>query len=549
VGTSGADPSTGVAFNVKVLPASPFHASNRSSAISVCRKMHPRLPLPATIQSSPDGKPSPARSANHRPLMKTILIAFLGFFPLLPSAAEKPNIIVIFTDDHGYADLSCMGIEKDVKTPHIDHMAAEGVRFTDGYVTAPQCCPSRAGLLTGRDQNRFGHLSNGFGPLPLTEITIADRLGKAGYTTGMVGKWHLEPNHNDTGFIKTHNIDDPWKIPPALALKYHPHSRGFHESFFGSLNRYSATYDLDGNRFAQPKSINTKGDRIDRQSDAAMKFIDLHHDKPFFLYLAYFAPHVPLASSKKYLDRFPGEMPERRRYALAMLSAVDEGVGRVMKKLQEYKIDQNTLIFFIGDNGAPLKLTMADDPIQLDGAYWNGSKNTPLNGEKGMLAEGGIRVPYLMRWNGKIPAGQIIRTPVTSLDVAATSAAAAGIERPENFDGLNLLPMLATGSPLADRALTWRFWRQSAIRKGNWKLLKFSDRASYLFDLSNDPGEKTNLLDRNPDIAKQLETQLADWNSKLVGSDPGSPQEYAFYHRYFNLQMPDKPMPAPPANN
>ena len=457
-----------------------------------------------------------------------------------PLSAQKPNIIVFFTDDHGYADLSCMGFEKDVKTPNIDRMAAEGARFTDGYITAPQCCPSRAALMTGRDQNRFGHIANSYGPLPLTETTIADRLGKAGYTTGMVGKWHLEPNHSDAAFMEKYKVADPKKIPADLDFKFHPKSRGFQETFFGYLNRYSATYDLDGNRFPKPKTINTTSDRIDRQSDAAVKFIDLHHDKPFFLYVAHYAPHVPMASSKKYLDRFPGEMPERRRYALAMLSAVDDGVGRVMDKLQEYKIDENTLIFFIGDNGAPLKLTMADDPIKLDGAYWNGSKNTPLNGEKGMLSDGGIRVPYVMRWKGKIPAGQIIKTPVTSLDVAATSTAAAGIKVPEEFDGMNLLPMLQKGEPLPKRALTWRFWRQSAIREGDWKLLKFSDKATYLFDLSKDPGEKTNLLEQQPEIAKKLEAQLTAWNTELCPPHPGSPQEFTFYNRYFNLPMPEK---------
>jgi arylsulfatase A-like enzyme len=468
--------------------------------------------------------------------MKT-LTAFLLTCAFAQAEVKKPNIIVFFTDDHGYADLSCMGIEKDVKTPNIDRVAAEGVRFTNGYITAPQCCPSRSGLLTGRDQNRSGYISNGHGPLPLTETTIADRLGKAGYTTGMVGKWHLEPNHSDKEFLKAHNITNG-KIPAALAYKYHPHSRGFQETFFGYLNSYSATYDLEGKRFKEPKTIKTEGDRIDRQSDAAVKFIDLHHDKPFFLYVAHYAPHVPMASSKKYLDRFPGDMPERRRYALAMISAVDDGVGRVMEKLKDYKIDENTLVFFIGDNGAPLKLTMPDDPINLDGAYWNGSKNTSLNGEKGMLAEGGIRVPYVMRWKGSVPAGQVIDTPITSLDVASTSVAAAGITRPENFEGLDLLPMLAEKKPFPERALYWRFWRQTAIRKGDWKLLKFSDRATYLFNLTKDPGETKNLLDQNPEIAKQLETQLADWNSTLCEPDGGSPQEYAFYHRYFNLPMP-----------
>jgi arylsulfatase A-like enzyme len=468
-----------------------------------------------------------------------LMIALLASASVFCEA--KPNIIVFFSDDHGYSDLSCMGMEKDVKTPHIDRMAAEGARFTDGYVTAPQCCPSRAALMTGRDQNRFGHISNGYGPLPLTETTIADRLDKAGYTTGMVGKWHLEPNHSDTAFMEKYKVPDPKKIPPALEFKFHPHSRGFQETFFGYLNRYSVTYDLEGNRFPKPKSIMTEGDRIDRQSDAAVTFIDLHHEKPFFLYVAYYAPHVPMASSKKYLDRFPGDMPERRRYALAMLSAMDDGVGRVLDKLQEHKIDENTLIFFMGDNGAPLKRTMPDDPIELDGACWNGSKNTPLNGEKGMLSEGGIRVPYVMRWKGSIPGGQIIKTPVTSLDVAATSAAAAGMKVPEEMDGLNLLPMLAKGEPLPRRALTWRFWRQSAIREGDWKLLKFSDQATYLFDLSKDPGEKNNLLDKQLGIAKKLAARLAAWNTELCPPHPGSPQEFAVYNHYFNLPMPENP--------
>ena len=472
-----------------------------------------------------------------RDLLRLIPLLFLAE-PLF--ATTKPNIIVFFTDDHGYADLSCMGFEKDVKTPHIDRLAAEGVRFTSGYITAPQCCPSRAGLLTGRDQNRFGLISNGYGPLPLTEPTLADRLGSAGYITGMVGKWHLDPNHSDTAFTGKHKIADPRKIPPLLAQKYHPNSRGFQETFCGQINSYSATYDLEGKRFPAPRMIKTTGDRLDRQSDAAVKFIDLHHEKPFFLYVAHFAPHVPLASSKKYLDRFPGEMPERRRYALAMISAVDDGVGRVMQKLKDYNIDENTLVFFISDNGAPLKLDMKDDPVHLDGAYWDGSKNTPLNGEKGMLSEGGIRVPYVMRWKGTIPSGQVIATPVTSLDVAATSTAAAGIPRPDALDGLNLLPMLAEKQPFPERALHWRFWRQSAIRRGDWKLLKFADRATYLFDLSKDPGEQKNLSEEHPEIAARLEAELATWNATLVPADPGSPQEHVFYSRYFNLPMPGK---------
>jgi arylsulfatase A-like enzyme len=455
---------------------------------------------------------------------------------------SKPNIIVIFTDDQGYADLSCVGTERDVQTPHLDRLASEGVRFTNGYVTAPQCVPSRAGLLTGRDQNRFGLGSNGHGPLPLEEVTLANRLDKAGYVTGMVGKWHLDPNHTDTGFIAREGRDG--KIPPAVALRYHPHARGFQETFCGQMNQYSATYDLSGTRFEKPRTVNLNGDRIDSQTDAALAFIDIHHEQPFFLYLAYFAPHVPMASSQKYLGRFPGEMPERRRHALAMISSVDDGVGRLMERLARLGIDERTIIFFISDNGAPLKLTMEDVNVEIIGADWNGSMNTPLNGEKGMLAEGGIRVPFLVRWKGNCPGGRVSDIPVSSLDVAATSCALAGIEAPATLDGVNLLPILMEDGPPVKRALFWRFWEQSAIREGDWKLLKLSNRKTFLFNLAEDPGEKHDLSDRHPEIAARLDMRLSGWAANL--NPPGLPggeeniQESYFYHHFFNLPLPDQ---------
>jgi arylsulfatase A-like enzyme len=470
-----------------------------------------------------------------------IVTCFILSIAHVTSAATrvtKPNLIIILTDDHGYADLSCQGQESDVKTPNLDRLAAEGVRFTDGYVSAPQCCPSRAGLLTGRDQNRFGFICNGYGPLPLSEKTIADRLGGAGYATGMVGKWHLDPNHSDNNFLEKQGIKDG-KIPPAIQKLYHPRARGFQETFCGQLNSYSATFDLQGKRFEKLTEVKTKGDRLDVQSDAALRFIDFHHQKPFFLYLAYFGPHVPLASSKKYLDRFPGPMPERRRYALAMLAAIDDGVGNIMKKLEQHGIDDNTLIFFIGDNGAPLKLTMPDTPIGAPGAEWDGSKNTPLNGEKGMLSEGGIRVPFLARWKGTIPGGQICRTPVSTLDVAATACAISGLGRPETLDGHDLLPMLAHGKPLAERTLCWRFWEQTAVREGDWKLLTY--RKSFLFNLAKDREEKLDQSAKHPEIVARLTQKATEWSAGLT--PPGIPvgtgksQESGFYHHFFGLAL------------
>jgi arylsulfatase A-like enzyme len=456
-------------------------------------------------------------------------------------SAGRPNIIVILTDDHGYADLACMGQSKDAKTPHLDALAAQGVRFTSGYVTAPQCCPSRAALLTGRDQNRFGFTSNGRGPLPLGEVTIADRLGQAGYVTGMVGKWHLEPNHSDKAFLEDHDIVDR-KIPPALAASYHPHARGFQETFFGYLNSYSATYDLGGNRFPKPRQVHTEGDRLDAQTAAALRFMDLNHDEPFFLYVAYYGPHVPLASSPKYLERFPGPMRERRRYALAMISAIDDGVGRIMASLAKRGIDDNTLVFFISDNGAPLKLTMPDDPVAAEGPTWNGSMNSPLAGEKGMLSEGGIRVPFVMRWKGVIPPGQVIDTPVSTLDVAPTVCAAAQTAIPATFDGVDLLPLVARGKGLPERTLTWRFWNQAAARKGDWKLLKLGNQKTYLFNVAKDKEEKNDQFAANPATAAALEKTLETWAANLT--PPGLPkgggngQERKFYERYFQLPKP-----------
>ncbi|MDQ8195979.1 sulfatase-like hydrolase/transferase [Coraliomargarita sp. SDUM461004] len=459
----------------------------------------------------------------------------------------KPNIIVILTDDQGYADLSCMGLVSDVKTPHLDQFAVEGVRFTNGYVTAPQCAPSRAGLMTGRYQQRFGFNHNGMGPLPLHELTIANRLSDAGYRTGMVGKWHLGPLWNDAAFIDQYAPGDrPHKeryseIDETIIRRYHPDQRGFQETFFGYIDKYWATYDLEGNRFEQPREITTKGDRLDRQTDAALRFIDYHHEEPFFLYLAYFAPHVPLDSSKKYLDRFPGDMPERRRMALAMLAAIDDGVGRLIQSLQSYGIDENTLIFFMSDNGAPLKLDMRDITLDYRGGAWDGSLNAPLNGEKGMLSEGGIRVPFLARWTGTIPGGQVLDTPVITLDVAATACAVAGLEKPESLDGENLIPFLTSGESLRPRTLYWRFWEQSAVRKGNWKLLRQADHPPFLFNLDSDLEEKHDQSAWAPERVDQLQDSFEVWESSLISNAPLAHDwllqgQFWFWH-YFGLHL------------
>ncbi len=453
----------------------------------------------------------------------------------------KPNIIVIFTDDQGYADLGCQRVLQDVKTPNLDHLAADGVRFTSGYCTAPQCIPSRAGLLSGRYQTRFGVDHNGSIPMPLDETLISQRMQKAGYVTGMVGKWHLDPNHEQKDWIRE-NITTPASdkavdIPGKMKRPYFPDVRGFSDTFCGQINTYWATYDLNGKDVSPAHNINSKGYRLDIQTDAALAFIDRHHDKPFFLYLAYFAPHVPLDAADKYLQRFPEEMPRRRRMALAMLSAIDDGVGQIRNRLQQHQLSQNTLIFFISDNGAPLKKIMPDEPG--DGPGWDGSRNDPWIGEKGMLTEGGIRVPFLLAWPGTIPAGKTYDHPVISLDVGATAVALAGLPKVPGLDGVNIIPHLTGADPSPPHEkLFWRFWNQSAVRKGRWKYLQAGPR-QYLFDLESPEHEKLNRIQQHPEIAAALKADLAAWAKEQKNSGVESNNLNNQEQNFFNHHLPE----------
>lgn len=436
------------------------------------------------------------------------------------AATERPNVIVIFTDDHGYADLSAQGVFDDLKTPNIDKLAAGGVRMTSGYVTAPQCVPSRAGLLSGRYQNRFGVESNG---RPLdgfdSQSTIAERLKEAGYATGMTGKWHLGPS-------------------PEIV------QHGFDDVYSKNANRPGwANFGLDG-ADREPGPEQSKLYHLDANSQAACTFIDRHHDQPFFFYCAYRAPHVPLDAPPKYLNRFPGKMPERRRQALAMIAAMDDGVGKIMETLRQWKIEHRTMIFFIGDNGAPLKIHKKDAPG--GGPGWDGSLNDPLNGEKGMLAEGGIRVPFLVYWKDRIAGGRQYEHPVISLDVAATSLALAGLPEDPLLDGVNLLPFLtgqATGPP--HESLYWRWVAQSAIREGNWKYLR-GGRREYLFDLDADVGEQQNLLSANPLIADRLRTKLETWSQELEPPGLATKAMSETWTRYFDHYLDGKPVSPSP---
>jgi arylsulfatase A-like enzyme len=483
-------------------------------------------------------------------MKKKLLIA--GLLPVMTvvEASEKPNILVIMTDDWGSGDLSLYGALDDIKTPHIDQLAKEGVLFTDGYITSPQCAPSRVGLLTGRYQQRLGLDNILDGPLDPSKITIADRLKTAGYTTGMVGKWHLEPNAATLGWAIKHHpeiIENNRivRLPFELMEPYFPHHYGFDFYYYGTQSPYYMNFDRSGSDVHPPRMKATETHRVDAKTEAAVAFIkrSKNEPNPYFLYLAYYAPHVPLNATQEYLDRFPGEMPERRRQGLALMSAIDDGVGEIIKALKDNNQYENTLVFFLSDNGAPLGVhqgkSMEDVlPVDKPGPAWNGSRNDPFLGEKGMLSEGGIRIPFIASWPGTIPAGQRFEHPVISLDIAATANALAGLPSDPQLDGVNLIPYLTgekQGAP--HEQLFFKFWNQAAIRSGDWKLIQAGARRQLLFNLRDDKEETTNLISEHPELAQTLHQKLEEWSKELVPpgmpSSTGNDQEVIWFDHYY----------------
>lgn len=435
--------------------------------------------------------------------------------------SKQPNIIVILTDDQGFADLNVQGQLTDLKTPHLDKLAETGVRMTSGYVTAPQCIPSRAGILSGKYQQRFGLDHNGTIPFPLEEKMISERMKEAGYVTGMSGKWHLEPNREQHEWINEYMPEIAGRdkyvdsdIPFEKKIPWLPTERGFDFTHEGRFNTYWANHNVDGEPI-EKQNIQIPGYRLEIQTQSAVTFINKYKDQPFFFYLSYYAPHLPLEATEKYLSRFSGEMPERRRMCLAMMAAIDDGVGRIKEALRLNGIEDNTLIVFLSDNGAPLKLHKKDLPLTVKGAAWNGSLNDPWVGEKGMVSEGGARVPFIMNWPNGLPQGKVYDRPVISLDIAATSLALAGKEVPEELDGVNVVPYIngeIEGDP--HEALYWRFWQQAAIRMGDWKYLKFHE-AEFLFNVKTDEHEHKNLIKEHPEKAKELKAKLTQWGSEM----------------------------------
>ncbi|MGC4013382.1 MAG: sulfatase-like hydrolase/transferase [Luteolibacter sp.] len=434
-------------------------------------------------------------------------MSFLASSSLCQAEGRKPNVLVIVADDLGYGDPAIQG-GKDIPTPNIDAIARNGIRFTSGYVSAPICSPSRAGLMTGRYQQRFGHEFNpgplgtlaGEGGLPVGEKTMGDCFKAANYTTGWFGKSHL-----------------------GMLPEFHPQKRGFDE-FYGFLDgahNYLKVADKDGvnavMRGTQP--VEKIGYTTESFAEETVSFIARHKDQPWLVYLPFNAVHGPLQATPKYLARFPQLTDNKRRTFAAQLSALDDAVGSVVGKIRELHLEEDTLIFFISDNGgAPGEST---------------SSNAPLRGAKGSLWEGGIRVPMMVQWKSHLPAGKVDDRPVISLDILPTALAAAG-EKPDPqhpMDGVNLLPYL-TGEKPGDphELLYWRFGNLGVVRKGSWKMIRvlpegigpktIGEKAALeggaLYDLDKDISEKTNLSAREPEKLKELNAAWETWNAQLM---------------------------------
>ena len=431
-------------------------------------------------------------------LTSLILIAVVAFISYTRSAfaAEsptkgKPNIIVIMVDDMGYADVSCYSDAKEVSTPNIDRIADAGIRFTDGYVSGLQCAPTRAGLLSGKYQQRFGFYYNRdvFKEVFLPQVTIPQVLKKSDYRTGMIGKWHL-------GRYKEEE---------------RPYHRGFDE-YYGFLTGMRGYLEPAKNSplMRNDKVVEEKyGYLTDFLNREAVAFVNKNSAKgPFFLYVAYNAPHYPLEAKESYLKKFNTGNPDRDKQ-LAMMASVDEGVGQLLDALKQNGVYDNTMIVFLNDNG---------------GEPHRGASNGKLREGKNSLYEGGPRVPFMVSWPDRIKSGQVSSTPVISLDIFATAVEVAGGTMPTDttFDSKSILPLLLgqTKEPTHE-TLFWQQRREDwAVRHKDWKMVKTKKGELELYNLATDLSETTDLAAKHPEVVKKLQGLYDGWNKQMKGFKP-----------------------------
>jgi arylsulfatase A len=458
--------------------------------------------------------------------------SFLGIVLGLATAAAahgadgRPNIILIVADDLGWADLGCYG-SKFHRTPHLDRLAEGGRRFTQAYAACPVCSPTRAALMTGKHPARL-HLTDWLPgrpdrpdqrlrrpvirqELPLEEVTLAEVLQRAGYATAIIGKWHL----GGTGFEPTRQGFD---------LNIAGDARGSPLSYVAPFSRQGQT--MPGLAEAPAGQYLT-----DRLTLEAERFLEAHRSGPFFLYLPHFAVHIPMVAKPELVARYPkwDGTPHGRQenpiYA-AMLQSVDESVGRIVAKLEELGRTSDTLVIFTSDNGGLATREGPNTPP---------TNNSPLREGKGWLYEGGVRVPLLVRWPGRIASG-VEETPVWSADLPATLKALCGVPEAGPIDGVSLDGLLTEGKPLDPRALYWHYPHYSnqggrpggAIREGDWKLIEFVENGRReLFDLKRDPRETNNLAEREPGRVEELAAKLESWRTAVGAQRPTPNPDYA----------------------
>jgi arylsulfatase A-like enzyme len=422
---------------------------------------------------------------------------------------KRPNIVLIMADDLGYGDIGCYGCS-DISTPAIDSLAADGVRFTTFYSNAPECTPTRTALLTGRYQHRVGGLECALGignvgryedairlrrtndmGLPIEETSIARMLNDAGYATAISGKWHL--GYEPKFFPLRHGFDS-WFGPVGGAVDYF-----HHVEYTGQ----PAMYEND-------KPVNREGYLTDLITDEAISFIQLKRNKPFFLYVAYTAPHTPYQGPD---DKQPEPVAQayynkgtRKTYA-AMVERMDQGIGKILRTLDDAGLTDNTLVIFMSDNGANKT-----------------GNNSLFSGFKGNLFEGGIRVPCIARWTGVLARGAVSDQPCMTMDFSRSIVRAAGTKPPAGraFDGMDILQAVAANRPVQKRTLFWRIrrgeWTRKAVRDGSLKYIRLQngdDVKQYLFNLERDPVEKNNLLNEQPENVRKLKTLLQNWEQQV----------------------------------
>ena len=445
--------------------------------------------------------------------------SLLGCASLIGSnkSRPKPNIVFIYADDLGNGDVSIHGC-KDIPTPNIDSIAAGGVRCTSGYVTAPACIPSRAGLITGQYQQRFGYESNSDFHLGLVAkaLTFAQIPQSAGYATGMVGKWHVGPTEKDKS--------------------QHPLNQGFNEYYgvIGNTPAYMDTQNKGGVKVTRQMKEELETEYLtDAHAREAVAFIERRKTEPFFLYLSFNAVHTPLEAPPKYVKRFAHiKDPYRRMYA-AMVSSMDDAVGRVLTKLRKENLTANTLVIFLSDQGGSQIDRFPENAFNFKGinpsavkSVWKKVRNnSPYSGGKGNIQEGGIRVPFFLRWPDQLPAGAVYSHPVISLDILPTLAAVAGASLPDksSLDGVNLIPYLKGKIKQPPHEyLCWRWGimtgydsiAQKAIRMGDYKLFVLRGQKPQLYNVVEDPAEKNNLAAQKPELVKNMLARFTIWDKQ-----------------------------------